>query len=1175
MALRAENVDGLDSVAPSLWATLGGVMRLQDAAFVEALHVHHPYAIAAAIVLLAGLSEAAAQSIVLFANRISPARFALSLITNTLLFAFGYLVLVASTFAIFALPGAPHVSFDTLLLVFAFSYAPRVFTFWAALPYVGNAIQWALRVWHLLAMVVGVAAVAHLRHIEAFVYVAAGWLLMIVVQHTFGRPVATFGARCLDAVAGTTLAGDERSAIERSAPATLGAIRPSTGAASHNERLLSLIGAIGVVALALIVTLTLLPLRDSLDQLFHRVPLGFRLPFDLIWLGLAATLVAGFLAPAETLGWWAGWYGETLAPQADADALDAARARGVVSRYVVYLDGISQSSSHYTSDIETFLDAFAPRLPEGMRLIRGLMVYSVLNRPLDSDPIFAGFWKFVDAIRLKDVNSLLGMFVNLRNVLIVAVSADDRYGPLYNFGIARLVYDALIADGYDPHSGVPVTLIGYSGGGQMAAASAPILKHAIDAPIDVISLGGVMSGNSRFLDLEQLHHLIGSKDHVQVLGPIMFPSRWKICTLSYWNRAVHLGRITFIPLGPVGHQVPGGMLDPQAVLADGRTNLGQTLDFIDRILRGRMPSAEPAVRKPSNYDRYLGAAWNLPENYPIGAAVDEERYRPIGTWMGRLILPTLDERSQAGGVWFEVHHADAPYGDLVGQRVRLSWSDDPTVQALVRAVTRDVQFSAEADYANRVEGLVMPVRLDGRRLVDPLESLAGAHPRDDVVVMLSGPVEVRGAGAATELRIECHPVQITGRYYGLLRFAEALGDGRFRVAHFNRTSRAFDGPEEIVLLPDVVTDCDGRAPSSTRGLERMPLNADGWYAYGAPDRDGTFVVRALAPRALLRLEPEAVRPGTYRAVRDASWSDIVARKGTVRSLLFGGRPSGWSVGDKALLVHVYGGIGGAQREQEASSFIYFGHFAYGLAEVVLDPLAGEPRFEIVYHQIYTQNGDGLIAGALHWSRYMGDRQFGWSGLRPVCDLLLNLDAFDEDFSIDAARQTSALTGLVAQLEAMSARYRIGDGTGGTFAGPANNCAQDANHALFSTLRQLQAFIETHPGYDQWTSGEPADAERYRVLVQLTQDLSRSLQPFGSPRHDWSANEFNLGSTLQDAPMQCVLTGLMSWRVILPRLAADTILGAFLRHGASVWLLGTDQIGGEHPEIEPVAPTTLF
>jgi predicted Abi (CAAX) family protease len=122
---------------------------------------------------------------------------------------------------------------------------------------------------------------------------------------------------------------------------------------------------------------------------------------------------------------------------------------------------------------------------------------------------------------------------------------------------------------------------------------------------------------------------------------------------------------------------------------------------------------------------------------------------------------------------------------------------------------------------------------------------------------------------------------------------------------------------------------------------------------------------------------------------------------------------------------------------------------------------------------------------------------------------------------------------------------------------------------------LQKFIEAHPSFDTWEAKAPAEANRYRVLVALSKDLAGKLQPFGSPRADWSTNEFNLGSTLEDAPLQSVLTGLMSWRVMLPRLAADTVLGSFLRYDASVWVLCSDQIGGDHPEVDPVAPSTIF
>lgn len=45
--------------------------------------------------------------------------------------------------------------------------------------------------------------------------------------------------------------------------------------------------------------------------------------------------------------------------------------------------------------------------------------------------------------------------------------------------------------------------------------------------------------------------------------------------------------------------------------------------------------------------------------------------------------------------------------------------------------------------------------------------------------------------------------------------------------------------------------------------------------------------------------------------------------------------------------------------------------------------------------------------------------------------------------------------------------------------------------------------------------------------------------------------------------------------MLPRQGHDQISRIFLDHGASLWFLRTNQIGGEDPNIEPVAPTIIF
>jgi hypothetical protein len=315
-----------------------------------------------------------------------------------------------------------------------------------------------------------------------------------------------------------------------------------------------------------------------------------RLSLDLLGIGLIAFVIAALLSPLEALGWWAGWYGDPVKIRDVPKSTETqVTVEGQISRYIVYLDGIGQSEYTYSPEAEEFLQKLEAALPD-MVLIQGIMPYSVLNRSLTSrDRRFSWFWRLVNWLRVNRSLGILGTLINLRNLLIVAVSADRRYGPIYNQGMAQLIYDSLIAYGYKLGSGIPITLLGFSGGGQISMASAPLLKKVLDAPLEIISMAGVFCGQNNILPIEHIYHLVGDKDPVERFGPILFPKRWKLMFLSYWNRAKQRGAVTLISLGPVGHQTPGGVFDPRQTLPDGRTYLQQTLDWIVAILRGTLP----------------------------------------------------------------------------------------------------------------------------------------------------------------------------------------------------------------------------------------------------------------------------------------------------------------------------------------------------------------------------------------------------------------------------------------------------------------------------------------------------------------------------------------------------------------------------------------------------------
>jgi predicted Abi (CAAX) family protease len=157
---------------------------------------------------------------------------------------------------------------------------------------------------------------------------------------------------------------------------------------------------------------------------------------------------------------------------------------------------------------------------------------------------------------------------------------------------------------------------------------------------------------------------------------------------------------------------------------------------------------------------------------------------------------------------------------------------------------------------------------------------------------------------------------------------------------------------------------------------------------------------------------------------------------------------------------------------------------------------------------------------------------------------------------------------------MIARYRIGDGTGGTYVGPAHNCAQDSNQALYAALKRLYDSFRTNPKLQEWMQDDLGEAERYVQLVQLAKDIRRELLPLGTARADWMKNQNNLGISPEEDFWQTLLIGLGSWRTLLPRLASEAIAKQFLKQEALVWILRTNQVGGYDPDIEPIAPTQI-
>ncbi len=612
----------------------------------------------------------------------------------------------------------------------------------------------------------------------------------------------------------------------------------------------------------------------------------------------------------------------------------------------------------------------------------------------------------------------------------------------------------------------------------------------------------------------------------------------------------------------------------------------------------------PASRSQSlsSYALGLAAPFNQLDHYPLDRNLaPPPDYRPTGDWVGRLQLPSVEELAAVETLspipdwaWLELWHAPADADLSVGQRLRVEWTDSAWLRDYVQAVSVDLRLSAAARRSEE-QGNVIPSRLDGRDRVGPLQSLAGARPQDDVIVQLDEVEFVGSDGETTVVQIGREPLQVPDRFVGLVDIRAAVGPDtwpdpaeRFRVRHYNPDSGQFDGRREVIRIPQQPRDRRGRYPSTPHDLPNSPAGAEGWYIYGANDREGTFTARALIPRQAVRLAPEETVTGTLpsiRYVQQQNWRQEPQRKGTVQTVAVAPQATTtrtmrqtWQDGDRALVVHLFGGIGGERGEAHVGGTVT-GHFAYGSAAIARDPFTDELQWQVEYWQVYAHNTNGIVAGRVAWSDYMGQLQRGWLGTRPVSDMLVQFAPLTTDYSFGRT-DLSPFDELMHQLQIMTARYRTGDGTGYAAVTPATSCVQDSSQALYIAIARLQRQLDRNPVLQSWLREHPnaPEVRRFARLGQLRDDILALLEPRGQVRPDWQQNaEYLAGASGRTGFVtdSSLANALLSWRSLLPRRAHDEVARVLLENGATLWFIRPNQVGGRDPTILPVAPTALF
>lgn len=302
-------------------------------------------------------------------------------------------------------------------------------------------------------------------------------------------------------------------------------------------------------------------------------------------LGVAAAglLVLFCLSPLETLRWWPS-AGRDRTREVVAGPARDGNGDDLPDRFVVFLSGVGDvdPKSGVKEHEEWLLSAIEDELP-GVRVVRDVFPYAVEQRDA-VNAATGGFWSIAERLPSGARKLVRKAVLQSRNVGQALISADPRYGPAFHADLTRKVWKALREEGYRQGSGVPVTILGYSGGAQMGLGVSWLLA-LLHVECSVIGLGGVYTDDRGFSTIEHFTDIRGTSDPLWWSGPIVSPGRWPINVWSTYRMARRAGRVTKVTLEGVQHHSGGGYFDRDSHVPDGRTHAEASRDAVVEALR--------------------------------------------------------------------------------------------------------------------------------------------------------------------------------------------------------------------------------------------------------------------------------------------------------------------------------------------------------------------------------------------------------------------------------------------------------------------------------------------------------------------------------------------------------------------------------------------------------------
>ncbi|MBD2243525.1 hypothetical protein [Nostoc sp. FACHB-888] len=302
-------------------------------------------------------------------------------------------------------------------------------------------------------------------------------------------------------------------------------------------------------------------------------------------------LAWGTFAPVGTLVWWLSQSSESLGIKKnltkklprDNPLLEVDKSRNI-DCYIVFLPGVGDFSANQLTPGEEFFLNKLEQIHRNCVTVRDVFPYSAANESLGGQRLLAPLWSAAE--KADGLFSNTDVLIKIRNLWRFAISADDRYGHIYNLGIANAIVDrmnAVYSLSKRPKQGLKIILVGTSGGVQVALGAVSYLDQWLNAQLIVVSIGGDFDGEKGFDKVDHVYQLVGSRDWIEDISKIVFASRWPITVGSPFNQARLQGRYTVMQTGPHAHSGSQGYFGTTAIGQSQTTYVELTFEKVNNL----------------------------------------------------------------------------------------------------------------------------------------------------------------------------------------------------------------------------------------------------------------------------------------------------------------------------------------------------------------------------------------------------------------------------------------------------------------------------------------------------------------------------------------------------------------------------------------------------------------